>query len=226
MCICYTDRMGIENGAPAGLNVRCSNSSVGSSNPNHSLVEDQAFVRDVACEILGGAGYRVLPARNAAEAMQTFRGHPQKVELLLTDVVLPDRNGCDMALELASGGHTFKAIFVSGYPENSITRNGLQHPGWFYLPKPFSAASLLQKVTEACTRFDVVREPAAVGREGWNKPGSKRYLPRVIYPQGCVCGRRNTSSVSRTAKLESLATRKSISVLATFGWRCSWPGLR
>jgi len=118
-------------------------------------VEDQAFVRDVACEILGVAGYHVLQARNAAEAIQAFHGHPQKVELLLTDVVLPDRNGCDMALELASGSHAFKAIFVSGYPENSITRNGLQHPGWFYLPKPFSAACLLQKVTEALNQVSI-----------------------------------------------------------------------
>lgn len=143
------DRMGIENEVPAGSQCVAPLPAPGPRIPTILLVEDQAFVRDVACEILGGAGYRVLPARNAAEAIQTFRGHPQKVELLLTDVVLPDRNGCDMALELASGGHAFKAIFVSGYPENSITRNGLQHPGWFYLPKPFSAASLLQKVTEA-----------------------------------------------------------------------------
>lgn len=155
MCICYTDRVGAESGAPADSTCVAPTPASGRPIPTILLVEDQAFVRDVACEILGGAGYRVLPARNAAEAIQTFHGHPQKVELLLTDVVLPDRNGCDMALELASGGHTFKAIFVSGYPENSITRNGLQHPGWFYLPKPFSAASLLQKVTEALHQVSI-----------------------------------------------------------------------
>ena len=71
------------------------------------------------------------------------------MQLLLTDVVLPDRDGFDLALELVTGESGLKAIFISGYPENSITRKGLQHPGWFYLPKPFSAVSLLRKVKEA-----------------------------------------------------------------------------
>jgi CheY-like chemotaxis protein len=109
---------------------------------------DEAFVRNVAYEILCSAGYRVLPARNAAEAIQAFRGRAGGVQLLLTDVVLPDRNGCDLALELVTMGSGVKTIFISGYPENSITRKGLQHPGWSYLPKPFSAVSLLQKVKE------------------------------------------------------------------------------
>jgi two-component system, cell cycle sensor histidine kinase and response regulator CckA len=116
--------------------------------PTILLVEDEAFVREVAYEILCSAGYRVLPARNAEEAVRAFRGHPKEVQLLLTDVVLPDRNGRDLALELVTVGGV-KAVFISGYPENSITRKGFQHHGWFYLPKPFSAVSLLQKVREA-----------------------------------------------------------------------------
>lgn len=112
------------------------------------LVEDETFVRDVACEILSSGGYRVLQARNAAEAVETFRAQAEAVRLILADVVLPDRNGCDMALELAPG-KGIRVIFISGYPVNRITRNGLPQPGWSYLPKPFSAASLLQKVREA-----------------------------------------------------------------------------
>ena len=117
--------------------------------PTILLVEDEAFVREVACEILRSAGYQVLSAQNAADAVQAFRGHPAGVQLLLTDVVLPDRNGCDLALELVTVGGCTKAIFISGYPENPVTRKWLRHPGWFYLPKPFSAMSLLQKVREA-----------------------------------------------------------------------------
>jgi CheY-like chemotaxis protein len=112
------------------------------------LVEDEAFVREVACEILRVAGYRVLSARNAAEAVPAFLAHREEVELLLTDVVLPDRNGPDLAFELVTLGRAFRTIFISGYPENSVTRNGVQKPGWSYLPKPFSATSLLQKVNE------------------------------------------------------------------------------
>lgn len=113
------------------------------------LVEDEGFVREVAYEVLSRAGYRVLKASNATEALQVFRQYAGPVHLLLTDVVLPDRNGCDLALELATLRDGIKAIFVSGYPENSITRKGLRQPGWLYLPKPFSAASLLQKIEEA-----------------------------------------------------------------------------
>lgn len=133
----------------AGASYVASTSESDGGKPTILLVEDQAFVRDVAYEILGGAGYRVLQAQNAAEAIRVFRDHPEKVELLLTDVVLPDSNGCDLALELAAGGGGLKAIFVSGYPENSITRKGIPQSGWFYLPKPFSAVTLLQKVAEA-----------------------------------------------------------------------------
>lgn len=116
--------------------------------PTILLVEDEAFVRKVACEVLCSAGYRVLPAQNAADAVKAFRDHPEEVQLLLTDVVLPDRSGCDLALELVNAGAGVKAIFISGYPENSISRQGLQNPGWSYLPKPFSAASLLQKINQ------------------------------------------------------------------------------
>ena len=115
--------------------------------PTILLVEDETFVREVACQVLRSAGYDVLPAKNAADAVTTFRGHPE-VQLLLTDVVLPDRSGCDLALELVNASAGVKAIFISGYPENSITRQGLPNPGWSYLPKPFSAASLLQKIKE------------------------------------------------------------------------------
>ncbi len=112
------------------------------------LVEDDAFVLNVAYEILCLAGYRVLAARSAADAVRASLGHRKGVHLLLTDVVLTDRDGCDLALELGRAENGLKALFISGYPENSVTRKGLQHPGWFYLPKPFSAVSLLQKVKE------------------------------------------------------------------------------
>jgi two-component system cell cycle sensor histidine kinase/response regulator CckA len=113
------------------------------------LVEDEAFVREVAYEVLSCAGYRVLKAANATEAVQVFREQAGAVQLLLTDVVLPDRNGCDLALELSTLNGGVKSIFVSGYPENVITKRGLRQPGWFYLPKPFSVASLMQKIKEA-----------------------------------------------------------------------------
>jgi two-component system, cell cycle sensor histidine kinase and response regulator CckA len=119
------------------------------------LVEDEKFVRDVASKILGSAGYRVLQARNAEEAIRVFHRHPEEVQLLLTDVVLPDRNGCDLALELLTLRYYGRVILVSGYPENCVTRKGLQQPGWSYLPKPFSATALLQRVKEVMNAVSV-----------------------------------------------------------------------
>jgi two-component system, cell cycle sensor histidine kinase and response regulator CckA len=127
--------------------------------PTILLVEDEGFVREVTCEILGSAGYYVLLAQNAAEAITAFRGFPGEVQLLLTDLVLPDRDGCDLARELATLSVTVRAIFISGYPENCVTRKGLQRPGWFYLPKPFSAASLLQKIHDVLKQDVLKQDP-------------------------------------------------------------------
>jgi CheY-like chemotaxis protein len=144
-----------DHGARAGSTCVSSTPASSPRVPTILLVEDEAFVRKVACEILRSAGYRVLPAPNAAEAIQAFRCHPDEVQLLLTDVVLPDRNGSDLALELVTVRSSVKTIFISGYPVNAITRKGLQHPGWFYLPKPFSAASLLRKIEEVLNQFSL-----------------------------------------------------------------------
>jgi two-component system cell cycle sensor histidine kinase/response regulator CckA len=134
--------------APAGPNRVSSAQPSDPRVPTILLVEDEAFVRNVAYEVLCSAGYRVLSARNAADAVRAFRDHTGEVQLLIADVVLPDRNGCDLALELAAISGSVRAIFISGYPENSITRRGIQHAGWSYLPKPFSAGSLLRKIKE------------------------------------------------------------------------------
>jgi CheY-like chemotaxis protein len=112
------------------------------------VVEDEAFVREAACDILEGEGYRVLRARNATEALATFQQQRGSVQLLLSDVVLPGQNGPALAKDLRAALPTLKAIFISGYPENSVTRYGLATGQTAYLPKPFSAESLLGKVRE------------------------------------------------------------------------------
>ncbi len=112
------------------------------------LVEDEGFVRQGTREILLSAGYRVLEAGNAAEAMRAFRRHREDVQLLLTDVVMPGRNGRDLAHDLRAISPKLRTIFISGYPENVATQNGPQPGGWFYLAKPFSGESLMQKVRQ------------------------------------------------------------------------------
>lgn len=108
------------------------------------LVEDEAFVRQSTFEILESAGYRVLKATNAEEARVAFRCHGDEVQLLLTDVILPDQNGQDLASDLRASNPDLRVIFVSGYPQR--ISNELMRGGVFYMAKPFSAESLLRKV--------------------------------------------------------------------------------
>jgi CheY-like chemotaxis protein len=116
------------------------------------LVEDEAFVREITCEILASEGYCVLKACNAAEAKVVFRLYRKTLQLLLTDVVLPGQNGRDLANDLRMINPRLRTIFVSGYPENVVTQHGIAEDGVFYLPKPFSAESLIRKVRQVLAR--------------------------------------------------------------------------
>jgi DNA-binding response OmpR family regulator len=113
------------------------------------LVEDEALVREVACDILEYEGYRVLKARNAQEAKTAFQRYQQIVRLLITDVVLPGQNGRDLASELRTACPTLRTVFVSGFPENAVTRHGMVEGEMLYLPKPFSAEALVRTVKQA-----------------------------------------------------------------------------
>jgi CheY-like chemotaxis protein len=112
------------------------------------VVEDEAFVREVTVEILQAAGYHVLKARHAIEAAAVFRQCEEKVDLLVTDVVLPGRNGRDLSRELTRLRPDLKTIFISGYP-NNVVRNATLDDRSLYLSKPFSVESLMRKVHEA-----------------------------------------------------------------------------
>ena len=120
------------------------------------LVEDETLLREVTSEILESAGYRVLKTRNAAEALSVFSECKAIVRLLLTDVVLPGQNGRDLANDLRSVSPKLKIIFTSGYPENVVTRHGIQADGMFYLPKPFSLQSLTRKVKQVLEEREIV----------------------------------------------------------------------
>jgi two-component system, cell cycle sensor histidine kinase and response regulator CckA len=122
------------------------------------LVEDEPLVRKVTCEVLQSAGYRVLKAKNSAEAVRTFLQHGEEVNLLLTDVIMPGRNGHELARELRAICPSLKIVFTSGFPENTVTSHGLHEAGLFYLPKPYAVQSLIAKVRHALEE-EVLQEP-------------------------------------------------------------------
>jgi len=110
------------------------------------FVEDEGFLREMAGGVMESAGHRVLKARDAAEAMDLFRRYRKIIDVLLTDVVLPGKNGQELAKEMRAVDPELKVMFISGYAENVITRQQPCEAGTSYLPKPFSADSLLEKI--------------------------------------------------------------------------------
>ncbi|MGA9042928.1 MAG: response regulator [Terriglobales bacterium] len=121
------------------------------------LVEDEGFVREVTGKVLQSAGYRVLSTCNAAEAKRKFRRCENGIELLLTDVVLPDRDGLTLANDLRSVYPGLKIIFMSGYPENAVTQSGLHKQEGLYLHKPFSTESLMGKISRVLHKSEKIR---------------------------------------------------------------------
>jgi CheY-like chemotaxis protein len=111
------------------------------------LVEDECYVRDVACEILESAGYTVLAARNPKEALAVFEKHGP-FKLLVTDVVMPGMNGRDLAQKLTSLQPDLKTIYMSGYTDNAVVRHGFQAANITYIQKPFTLETLTTKVKE------------------------------------------------------------------------------
>jgi CheY-like chemotaxis protein len=110
------------------------------------LVEDEAFVREVTHEVLESAGYRVVTARNAMEALAE-RERVSHVDLLLTDMVLPGKSGRALARDLRSLQPRLAVLFVTGYA-TPLAEIKAALPAEECLPKPFSAAALLRKVRE------------------------------------------------------------------------------
>lgn len=112
------------------------------------LVEDEEFVRNVTREVLELSGYTVLEAIDAESGIRIFQEHAKSIDLLLTDVVMPGMNGRDLATRLFGISPALKAIFMSGYTENAITRQGFADPRLVYLQKPFTLDVLTRKVRE------------------------------------------------------------------------------
>jgi signal transduction histidine kinase len=112
------------------------------------LVEDDEQVRGVARGILQRSGYRVIDAGNAAEALLHSEQHSGPVHLLLSDVVMPQMSGPELAKRLASARPDMKVLCMSGYTDDTIVRHGVLGSQIMYLQKPITPESLTLKVRE------------------------------------------------------------------------------
>jgi CheY-like chemotaxis protein len=113
------------------------------------VVEDEAAVLKLACAILEGLGYTVLAAAGTAEAITLAEAHGAKIHLLITDVVMPEMNGRDLAARLQKLYPDLKVLFMSGYTANVIAHHGVLENGVHFIQKPFSRRDLAARVREA-----------------------------------------------------------------------------
>jgi len=107
------------------------------------LVEDEAFVREVTSEVLRSAGYEVVSARDASEALGAYAAHSGALDLLLTDVILPGESGRALAARLKWESPGLKVLLISGYAHQMEPQEAGAEE---CLAKPFSAGVLLRKV--------------------------------------------------------------------------------
>jgi CheY-like chemotaxis protein len=112
------------------------------------LVEDEDSVRTLTRQILQTNGFTVLEARHGQEALQLYEHEIDSVQLTVTDVVMPEMNGRDLAQHLLRRQPHMKVLYLSGYTDNAIFRNGLLEPGTAFLEKPFTPDTLVRKVHE------------------------------------------------------------------------------
>jgi PAS domain S-box-containing protein len=112
------------------------------------LVEDESAILDISTMILTRMGYTVLAANSPAEAMQLARDHAGEISLLMTDVVMPEMNGRDLASNLLIEYPHIRRLFMSGYTSDVIAHHGVLDEGVHFIQKPFSMPALAAKVRE------------------------------------------------------------------------------
>lgn len=112
------------------------------------VVEDEPTVRTLLCRILTAHGYTVLEAGLPSQALEICRRHQGPLHLAVSDVVMPEMNGKELAQRLAELRPQMKFLFLSGYTSNAIAHHGVLDPGVAFLPKPLTADTLARKVRE------------------------------------------------------------------------------
>jgi PAS domain S-box-containing protein len=125
------------------------------------LVEDALRVRAVVREILEMNGYNVLEARHGAEALEINERHQGPIHLMVTDVVMPQMSGRELAQRLQPLRPDMKVLYMSGYTDDSIVRHGVLGAGIAFLSKPFTPDALALKVREVLDTPPRSVDPAA-----------------------------------------------------------------
>jgi hypothetical protein len=131
------------------------------------LVEDEPLVKNLVGEVLRKSGYQVMEFANGREALTRVKNHSGLIHLLVTDVVMPGMSGIELARQLAPGRPQLRVLFVSGYTDDLVERQGVLQPGRAFLQKPFNPDTLLRRVRM------LLDAPASVPDEGAAPPDGR-----------------------------------------------------
>ena len=113
------------------------------------VVEDEPAILSLSKRMLEKQGYHVIAAATPGEAIRLAEAYAGEIQLLMTDVVMPEMNGRDLARKLLSFYPNLKRLFMSGYTANVIAHHGVLDEGVHFIQKPFSIKDLAAKVREA-----------------------------------------------------------------------------
>ena len=112
------------------------------------LVEDEDVVRNFAARALARQGYEVLEAGTGVEALEVMEREKGKVDIVVSDVIMPEMDGPTLLKELRKTNPGLKFIFVSGYPDDAFKKSLDENEAYSFLPKPFTLSQLAAKVKE------------------------------------------------------------------------------
>ncbi len=112
------------------------------------VVEDQEAVRGLALSVLRTEGYRTIEAAKGRDAIALAARHPDPIDLLVTDVIMPGMNGPELAAHLKARIPSIKVLYFSGYPEEVIANHGVHVVDAAFIPKPYPPDALIAKVRE------------------------------------------------------------------------------
>ncbi len=116
------------------------------------VVDDVGVVRQAAFRFLSEAGARVFEAASLGEALEVLATARPAVQLVITDVVMPEMNGVDLARVIREQWPATSVLFMSAFPAEVLVREGLANPNVLFLAKPFTRDELMAKVGQALTQ--------------------------------------------------------------------------
>jgi CheY-like chemotaxis protein len=125
------------------------------------VVEDAEAVRKMVCAMLEQSGYRCLEAVDGSDAVRVLSGSPELIDLVLTDIIMPEMSGAELASHIARRWPHTRVVFMSGYSEEAVVLPSAA----FFLPKPFTPFALAEVVRRALDHPPRSRPKAQYGTQ-------------------------------------------------------------